>query len=247
MYKLIKYCRYVTIAFMLLAGSLALAEGKPTAKGKSPGKGKGENKGWTGDVNPGNDGKSGQLPSGWSRGDKDGWKGAVMPTGLAKKPSGMSKENPPGWSHGDKDGWKGAGMPPGLEKKTPPGWEKWNNNKKKGWEKRLENALGNIRKGAKNKKGFSKKDLDSALVSVEAAAREGVPVKNSRELVELAMNKGIQGTAIETLSRATSSGVGKDIDFGKLNKFVEKKLDDGLRNDELLNEIYKEIDNRADK
>jgi len=215
MYKLIKYCRYVTIAFMLLAGSLALAEGKPTAKGKSPGGQKGENKGWKGDVNPGNYGKSGQMPSGWSRGDKEGW--------------------------------KGAGMPPGLEKKTPPGWEKWNNNKKKGWEKRLENALGNIRKGAKNKKGFSKKDLDSALVSVEAAAREGVPVKNSRKLVELAMNKGIQGTALETLSRATSSGVGKDIDFGKLNKFVEKKLDDGLRNDELLNEIYKEIDNRADK
>ncbi len=223
MYKLIKWCRYVTIAFILLAGSLALAEGKPTAQGKSPGKGKGENKGWTGDVNPGKDGKGGHLPS------------------------GMSKENPPGWSHGDKDGWKGAGMPTGLAKKNPPGWEKWNNNKKKGWEKRLENALGNIRKGAKNKKDFSKEDLDSALVSVEAAAREGVPVKNSQELVELAMKKGIQGTALENLSRAASSGVGKDIDFGQLNNFVENKLDDGLRNDELLNEVYKEIDDHDDK
>ena len=231
MYKLIKCCRYVTIAFILLAGSLALAEGKPTAHGKSPGKGEGENKGWTGDVNPGKDGKSGQMHSDKSK----------------EKSMARNKENPSGWSRGDKEGWKGAGMPPGLAKKTPPGWEKWNNNKKKGWEKRLENALGNIRKGAKNKKDFSKEDLDSALVSVEAAAREGVPVKNARELIELSIKYGLQGIALETLSRATSSGVVKDIDFGKLNNFVEKKLDDGLRDDELLDEVYKEIDDHDDK
>ncbi len=232
MYKLIKCCRFVTIAFILLAGSLALAEGKPMAHGvKSPGGEKGENKGRTGEVNPGNDKKGGQMPSDISK----------------EKSMSRIKGTPSGWSRGDKEGWKGAGMPPGLANKTPPGWEKWDNDKKKRWEKRLEKALGNIRKRAKNLEDFSKDDLDSALVSVEAAAREGVPVKNARELVELAMKKGIQGSALETLSRATSHGVSKETDFGQLNEFVEKKLDDGLRNDELLNEIYKEIDNLDEK
>ncbi len=230
MYKLIKWCRCVTIAFMLLAGSLALAEGKPTAHGKSPDKEKGENKGRTSEVNPGNDEKGGQMHSDMNK-DKS----------MSRK-----KGNPPGWSHGAKEGWKGAGMPPGLARKNPPGWQKWDNEKKKSWEEQLGEALGNIRQRTKNKKGFSKEDLDSALLSIEAAAREGVPVESAREIIELSIKYGLQGNALETLSRATSSGVGKDIDFDQLNNFVEKKLDDGLRDDELLDEVYKEIDDHDD-
>ena len=137
-------------------------------------------------------------------------------------------------------------MPPGLARKNPPGWQKWDNEKKKSWEEQLGEALGNIRQRTKNKKGFSKENLDSALLSIEAAAREGVPVESARELIELSIKYGLQGNALETLSRATSSGVGKDIDFDQLNNFVEKKLDDGLRDDELLDEVYKEIDDHDD-
>ena len=220
---------------MVLACTVVLAQGK--GRSDEPlGWQKGEKKGWKGDVPPGIEKKSGWMPPGLSKEEQAEWKDG----------------RPPGWSRGEKKGWKGADVPPGLAKKggelppglaksTPPGWEKWNDEKKKGWEKNLGQAKEKVRGRAKKLKDSSEEDLGSAVGSVEAAARRGVPIRHVCGLVEKAMEKGIRGRGLETTSRATAYGVGKQIDFDQLGKFVHKKLDEGLRDDELSIEIYKEI------
>ena len=189
-------------------------------------------------------------PPGWEKGEKKGWKGD-LPPGIAKKggwmPPGLSKEEhaewkegkPPGWSRGKKEGWKGSDV--------PPGWEKWSDEKQRGWEKKLEEGKGKVNDKAKKLKDFSEEDLHSALLSLEAAARKGVPIEHARDLVEKAMERRIRGQDLETASRAMAYGVGKEVDFEPLGKFVNQKLDAGLRGDELSIEIYKEIARRHEE
>ena len=232
---------------MFLYGTAALAEGK----GK--GKGKGGNK----------------EPDSLKKSEKKGLEDAVVPR-IEKKggwiPPWLSKEEqaewkdgrPPGWSSGEKKGWKGAAMPPGQAKKSrrlptsiaqsgPPGWEKWSDAKKKSWEKELAEAKERVRDRAKKLKGFTEKDLDSSLGSIDIAARKGVPIKNAKGLVEKAMGKGIKGGGIETATKAMTYGVGREVDYDQLGKFVNKKMDEGLRDDELSIEIYKEISQRHEE
>lgn len=243
MCRVVRWCCLVTIVFILIVGSLALAEGKAKGRGDKPsGWEKGEKKGWKGDVPPGIEKKGSWMPPGLSKEERAEWKNG----------------KPPGWTRGDKEGWEGTDMPPGLSKKdgrlppglaksTPPGWEKWNDKKKKGWKKELKKTKEKVRGRAKKLKDFSEEDLDSALVSIEVAARKGIPIRHARGLVEKAMEKGIKGRGLETASRAMAYGVGKEIDFDQLGKFVHKKLDEGLRDDELSIEIYKEIANRHEE
>lgn len=233
MCKAMRFGAFVLIiASVLLASSLALAQGKEKGHSEGPpGWKKGEKKGWTSDVPPGIEKKGGWMPPGLSKEEQAEWEDG----------------RPPGWSRGKKEGWKGAGMPPGLAKKDgqlPPGWKNWNDEKKKGWEKELGEAREKVRGRAKKLKDFSEEDLDSALVSVEAAARKGVPIRHALGLVGKAMENGIKGRGLETATRAMAYGVGKEIDFEQLGKFVHKKLDEGLRNDELSIEIYKEVARR---
>ncbi len=163
----------------------------------------------------------GEKPPGWLKGEKEGWKGADMPPGLSKK---------------------GGELSPGLAKSAPPGWDKWNDEKKKAWQKELGEAKESIRRKAKKVKRFSGTRLDRALVSVETAARKGVPIKHARGVVQKAMEKGIKGKGIEAAIRAMAYGVGKAIDFEQLGKFVHKKLDQGLRGDDLTMEIHRKIE-----
>jgi len=217
----------IIIVFVLLASSATSTEGKGHAK----------------------------KPPGWEKGKKEGWKSS-LPSGLKKKgtwlPPGLSEAEqaewkngrPPGWSRGEKRGWQGRDMPPGLTKKGeeyPPGWGKWSKEKRKEWEKELRKAREKVRNRVKNLKEFSAEDANSALLSIERAARKGVPIKYALGFVEEALEKGIRGRGIETATRAMAYGVGKEIDFEQLGKFVHKKLEEGLRGDNLSVEIYKEI------
>ena len=244
MCKAKRWCSLLVIASMLLAISPVFAKSNK-AKGRSdqpPGWSKGKKKGWVSNVPPGIEKKGGWMPPGLSKEEKDKWKHG----------------KPPGWTRGEKEGWKGADMPPGLAKKGgqlpaglaksfPPGWEKLNDEKKKGWEKKLQGEKEKVRGRAKGLKDFSEEDLDSVIGSVEAAARKGVPIRHARDLVEKAMEKGIRRRGLETASRAMAYGVGKEIDFDQLGKFVHKKLDEGLRDDELSLEIYKESAKRHEE
>ena len=156
-------------------------------------------------------------------------------------------EKPAGWLKGEKEGWKGGAMPPGLAKSGPPGWAKWSDEKKTEWQHKLREAKEKVRRKAKKAKGFSKASPERALLSLEMAARAGVPIKHAGDLVEKAMEKGIRGRGIETATRAMAYGVGKEIDFDRLGKFVRKKLDQGLRGDDLAMAIHKEIERRHEE
>jgi|GEM_PF-6149308 hypothetical protein len=189
-------------------------------------------------------------PANWQKKEK---KYRWVPPGLSKKElAEWKKGKPPGWSKGKKKGWRGANMPPGLLKKggklpsglerdMPPGWGKWDDKRKKAWQKELRKAKQRVRFKAKSVKNFFKKDLNSALVSIEMSARRGVPIKHALNFIENAMEKGIKGRGIETATRAMAYGVSREIDFDQLSKFIQKKLNEGLRNDKLSIEIYKEI------
>lgn len=242
--------RFKSVLVSVLVVSMAVLVLTPVASAEAKGKG------------------SGKTPPGWDKGEKEGWTSDVPP-GIGKKggwmPPGLSKKEqaewetgrPPGWSRGKKEGWtsdippglekKGGWMPPGLSKTTPSGWDKWSERKKKGWEKDLKGAKNEVKGKGKKVKDFSDTDLESALISVEMAARKGVPVKHARGLVVAAMLRGIKGEGIERATRAVAYGVGREVDFDQLGKYVHEKLDEGLRSDDLSIEIYKEVARRHEE
>ena len=124
MRKLMRNCVFVTIAAILLAGSMVFAHDKSKGQGnKPPGWQKGEKKGWKSDVPPGIEKKGGSIPPGLS--EKEGREG---------KQGRLS-----GWSRGEKEGWGDSDIPPGLaeEKASKEGdeGEEAKGKKKRGKEK----------------------------------------------------------------------------------------------------------------
>jgi len=177
------------------------------------------------------------------------------------KPKKLKKEEkiewedgtPPGWSRGGKTGWDGTGAPPGKMKKAdkhgeevkrqyPPGSEDWDGKKKEEWDRDLEKTKERVRKKVRKREGTTEKDEESAVRSVEGAAREGVPVERAGKTVEKAIERGMKGEEIEKVTRAMSYGADKNVDYKKLDSFVSKKIDSGESGDELAVSIYKEVD-----
>lgn len=171
---------------------------------------------------------SAKRPPGWDKGEKKGWTSDVPP-GIEKKggwmPPGLSKKEKAEWQDGHPPGW-GRGRKLGWSSDVPPGWDKWTKEKRKGWQKNLKEA---------------KSDLESGLISVEMAARKGVPIKHAKAIVVAAMANGVKGEGIEKATRAVAYGVGREVDFDQLGKYVNEKLGEGLKGDNLAIEIYKEV------
>ena len=160
---------------------------------------------------------------------------------------------PPGWSRGEKSGWSGTGAPPGkmkknenhnkeIKKQYPPGSENWKENKKKKWDKSLDKTKERIRSKARQRKETTEEYEESAVRSVEGAAREGVPIERAETIVEKAIERDMKGEEIEKLTRAISYGADKNVDYEKLDSFISKKVDSGERGDELAISIYKKVD-----
>ena len=160
-------------------------------------------------------------PPGWSRGKKVGWKGGSLPPGLAKK----------------------GKMPPGLAKKgkLPPGWSNWKDQKRTRWEKDLKHATSALRRKAAGVQGLEEDVLESAMLSLDRAARAGVPVNDARDIILKAVEEDLDGEDIERASRAAAYGVGRDTDFHALGAYVNEMLDGGVRGNELAIEIYREV------
>jgi hypothetical protein len=93
-------------------------------------------------------------------------------------------------------------------------------------------------------KGLSQEEEESATISIERAAREGVPIKPVEKTVNRAITRGMGGRDIEKVTRAMSYGADKDTDYNKLDQFIENKINEGERGDDLAISIYKEIDKR---
>lgn len=234
----------LVVSMVVLASltTVVSAEGKGKSSGKTPpGWAKGEKEGWTSNVPPGIEKKGGWVPPGLSKQEQVEWEGGC----------------PPGWSRGKKEGWtsdippglekKGGWIPPGLNGTRPPGWQKWSRQQREDWEKDLEEAKNEIKNKTGERKNFTDVDLESALISVEMAAGEGVPVTHAKAIVRDAMLKGMKGEGIERATRAVAYGVGREVDFDQLGKYVHEKLNEGLRDDDLSIEIYKEVTRRHEE
>ncbi|MBN2071121.1 MAG: hypothetical protein JW814_06640 [Candidatus Krumholzibacteriota bacterium] len=162
-------------------------------------------------------------------------------------------DRPPGWSRGGKTGWSGADMPKGqkkgdaernreMKRRYPPGAKNWDDKKKEKWDKHLEESKDRVRRKAHDKRGAAGKYGDSAVISIEEAARGGVPVDKAEAVVEKAIERDMEGEEIEKMTRAMTYGADKNVDYEKLDTFIGKKIDSGERGDDLAVSIYKEID-----
>ena len=196
-------------------------EKKMEKKGEGGGKGKGEGKGK----------KSGDMESEGGKGKMKAYK----PKGLSdKEMKGWEGGSPPGWSMGTKKGWEGADAPPGKMKK--------------GDEAKLEKAKERVRTRIREHEGkgeMEQKQLEeSAGRSIEGAARSGVPVEHAEKAVEKGIDRGMKGEEIEKMTRAMAYGADKNTDYDELGKFMDKKMTEGERGDELAMSVYKEIDDK---
>ncbi|HSG28415.1 MAG TPA: hypothetical protein VLA34_08030 [Candidatus Krumholzibacterium sp.] len=160
---------------------------------------------------------------------------------------------PPGWSRGTKTGWSGEGAPPGkmkedakgggmLEKSYPPGAGDWSEADRQKWDSRLEEAKERVRVRTRQREGATEEDVESAVRSVEGAAREGVPVERAESSVRKAVDRSMRGEEIEKVTRAISYGADKNVDYGKLDEFIDRRMESGERGDDLAVSIYKEVD-----
>lgn len=158
--------------------------------------------------------------------------------------------NPPGWSQGEKTGWQGAGAPPGQIKNYereilrgyPPGSEDWDTRRKAAWDSKLEQSRVRILERIRTRERTSPEDEKSAMLSIEGAAREGVPLGNAEATINKAIARGMRGRDIEKVTRAMSYGADKGTDYNSLNQFVETKMNEGEAGNDLALSIYKEID-----
>ena len=158
------------------------------------------------------------------------------------KPKGLSEDemkkweggSPPGWSMGTKKGWGEGGVPPGKMKK--------------GDEAKLEQAKERIRNRIRTHEGkgeMERKQLEEcAERSIEGATRGGVPVEHAEATVEKGIERGMNGEEIEKVTRAMAYGADKETDYEELGRFMDRKMDEGERGDELAMSVYKEIDDR---
>ncbi len=79
------------------------------------------------------------------------------------------------------------------------------------------------------------------------SARKGVPIRHAKAIVVAAVAEGLKGEGIEKATRAVAYAVGREIDFDQLGKYVNEKLDEGLRGNDLAIEIYKEVARRHEE
>jgi hypothetical protein len=158
--------------------------------------------------------------------------------------------NPPGWSRGEKTGWGDAGAPPGQMKKHgepgiihlyPPGSENWDTRRKEDWDGKLGQSRARILERMRAM-GMSPEDEESAIISIERAARKGVPLQPLEGSMDRAITRRMRGPDIERMTRAMSYGADKNIDYNRLDKFIERKMNEGETRDDLALSIYKEID-----
>jgi len=232
----------VSAAIWLLAG-FATAQ----AQGKGPEKDKKKNEQEAKETSSGNNAATDQSQA--TKINKNKYK----PRGISdREMTEWMDGNPPGWSQGSKTGWGGSGVPPGQMKERereilhsyPAGSEDWDSGKKADWQSSLEQTKARVLERIRTRKGVSLEDEESATISIERAAREGVPLNYIESVMNKAITREMPARDIEKMTRAMSYGAGRNTDYEQLDRFIERKMDQGETGDDLAFSIYREIDER---
>ncbi len=235
--------------FVMVPAAIWLLTGFATAQaqGKGPEKDKKKNEQEAKENSSGKNAATGQHE------DAKINKNKYKPRGISDRDMAEWMDgNPPGWSQGNKTGWGGAGVPPGQMKERereilhsyPPGSEDWDSGKKADWQSGLEQSKTRILERIRTRKGVSREDEESAVISIERAAREGVPLNNIESVMNKAITREMACRDIEKVTRAMSYGAGRNADYEQLDRFIERKMDQGETGDDLAVSIYREIDER---
>ena len=161
------------------------------------------------------------------------------PPGLSKKEDeDWAKGIPPGWSRGRKVGWRGRNY--------PPGFDKWDKEKKGKWKKDKSNAMKQaeawVRVSAESKNMDEEKieaETESVLTSVDNSAKAGVPLEKVLEVIRKSIDNDVSGRNIERICRAmvymtASEGADPDV----VVEFTGKLLDEEADGQEVAIKIY---------
>jgi len=130
----------------------------------------------------------------------------------------------------------------GLMDIYPRGSENWDIRRKEDWQSKLEQSRVRILERIRTREGMSREDEESAIFSLGRAVRDGVPPEHVEVTINRAITRGMRGRDIEKVTRAMSYGADKNTDYDRLNRLIEKKMNEGETGDELALSIYKEID-----
>ncbi|MCK4538960.1 MAG: hypothetical protein KAV42_09215 [Candidatus Krumholzibacteria bacterium] len=177
---------------------------------------------------------------------KAGKKNKYRPKGLKKAEMEEWADGvPPGWSKGNKEGWV-DGMPPGKsgkgERRYPAGSGDWNDARKEEWDGELEKAKERVRTRSRERQDTNQETENSSVISIEEAARNGVPIETAEKTIDTAVDRGMTGEEIEKITRAMTYGSDKNVDQTRLGDFVQKKMTEGETGDDIAVSIYEEID-----
>ena len=233
-------------AFVFAFSTEAVAQGKGKGKKKSTKKAKSTEKVEDIKVIDASDSLQAEELSGRKGKGGSDKKGKYRPKGLKKEEMEKWADGvPPGWSRGNKKGW-GDGMPPGKagkgERRYPADSGNWDEARKEEWDGELEKAKERIRTRSRQRQDTNRETEDSSVISIEEAARNGVPIETAERTVDTAIDRGMTGEEIEKITRAMTYGSDKNVDQTRLGDFVQKKMTEGETGDDIAVSIYEEID-----
>jgi len=166
------------------------------------------------------------APGAWAQGAAaaKGW----TPPGLSPDEQREWKNGqPPGWSRGPSS--DGQPCPTGSvgcargARPAAPGEKE---------------AVDRLRQWARQR-GVQPAVLDSAVASVEGAARRGVPVETAERLVRAAAERGVSPRGIEVITRALAYGAERDALVANLESFARESLNAGAAPDAIALGIYR--------
>ena len=168
---------------------------------------------------------AGPAPSAWAQGATGpGW----VPPGLsAAEQREWKGGQPPGWSRGpaaETGACASSSTACASRARTAAADER--------------DAVERLRRWGRER-GVQAAVLESAVVSVEGAARRGVPVATAERLVRAAAERGIPPRGIEAITRALAYGAERDAVMTNLESFVRESLNAGAAPDAIALGVYR--------
>jgi len=160
-----------------------------------------------------------EVPPGFSKGEKKGWK----------------EGRPPGWTEGEKKGWQSA-LPPGLE-------EGAGEKGRQAFQAKLSAAEEAIREKARGKR-LGKEITEDILVSFNLGTRNGAPVNETAEVVGAMVDYDHEPDDVARTTRALAYGASREVDLSGMGGYVKALVQAGLRGDDLSLAVYEEIERR---
>jgi hypothetical protein len=108
-------------------------------------------------------------------------------------------------------------VPAKKERPRPAAWDRWNEEQRQRWTRRMERAREAVRRQEQAR-------LNAAINAMEQTAAEGVPVEEAEQMARTGLDEGLQPD-----------------EFENLGQFVKSRVQQGLRGQELADAVHQRI------